>query len=88
MTPEVVLRLADDIERRIQGTAGPRPLLAVPHILSDESSCYYHGRARPVPAPLATLFSYDGYGASRPWLQAAFSPQPSWRGGGSRQGQI
>jgi len=28
---------------KIQGGLGPRPLLSVPHILSDEASCYYHG---------------------------------------------
>jgi hypothetical protein len=38
-----VLELADEIERRIQGGLGPRPLLSVPHLLSDEASCYYHG---------------------------------------------
>eukprot|EP00611_Tribonema_gayanum_P015560 TRINITY_DN2741_c0_g1_i1.p1 TRINITY_DN2741_c0_g1~~TRINITY_DN2741_c0_g1_i1.p1 ORF type:complete len:644 (+),score=223.31 TRINITY_DN2741_c0_g1_i1:81-2012(+) len=43
LTPEAVLELADSIETKIQGGAGPRPLLCVPHILSDESSCYYHG---------------------------------------------
>lgn len=26
-----------------QGGLAARPLLAVPHILADESSCYYHG---------------------------------------------
>jgi hypothetical protein len=43
VTPERVLALADEIEKKIQGGLSPRPLLSVPHLLSDESSCYYHG---------------------------------------------
>jgi len=43
LTPESVQRLADEVETRIQGGLGPRPLLSVPHLLSDEASCYYHG---------------------------------------------
>jgi len=35
--------LADEVETRIQGGPGGRPLLSVPHLLSDEASCYYHG---------------------------------------------
>jgi hypothetical protein len=41
--PGALERLAADVETRIQGGPSPRPLLTVPHILSDESSCYYHG---------------------------------------------
>lgn len=43
VTPERILQLADEIELKIQGGAASRPLLSVPHILSDESACYYHG---------------------------------------------
>eukprot|EP00444_Apocalathium_aciculiferum_P040251 CAMPEP_0183536888 /NCGR_PEP_ID=MMETSP0371-20130417/28553_1 /TAXON_ID=268820 /ORGANISM="Peridinium aciculiferum, Strain PAER-2" /LENGTH=340 /DNA_ID=CAMNT_0025737537 /DNA_START=58 /DNA_END=1080 /DNA_ORIENTATION=- len=43
VTVERIQSLAEEVERRIQGGASPRPLLAVPHILADESSCYYHG---------------------------------------------
>eukprot|EP00397_Hematodinium_sp_SG-2012_P029924 GEMP01031653.1.p1 GENE.GEMP01031653.1~~GEMP01031653.1.p1 ORF type:complete len:636 (+),score=180.49 GEMP01031653.1:51-1910(+) len=43
LTPERILKLAEEVELEIQGCASPRPLLSVPHILSDESSCYYHG---------------------------------------------
>merc|ERR1719236_363604 len=35
--------LADKIELEIQGGLSARPLLSVPHLLSDEASCYYHG---------------------------------------------
>jgi len=43
LTVECVAALAERVERDIQGGLSPRPLLSVPHILSDESSCYYHG---------------------------------------------
>jgi hypothetical protein len=42
-TPDVVLQLARDTERRILGVEGPRPVLAVPHLLNQESSASYHG---------------------------------------------
>lgn len=38
-----VIALGDEIEKRIQGGPSSRPVLSVPHILSDESSAYYHG---------------------------------------------
>ena len=40
VTPERIIALADEIEREIQGGLAARPLLSVPHILSDEASCY------------------------------------------------
>jgi oligoendopeptidase F len=43
VTPEKIALLADEIEVKIQGGFSPRPLLSVPHLLSDEASCYYHG---------------------------------------------
>jgi len=43
LTAESIKALADKIEKEIQGGLSPRPLLSVPHILSDEASCYYHG---------------------------------------------
>ena len=45
VTATSIAELADAVEKRIQGGFSPRPLLSVPHILSDESSCYYHGCA-------------------------------------------
>ena len=45
LSPERVLRELRDVERRLlfleQGS--PRPVLSVPHLLSGESSAYYHG---------------------------------------------
>jgi len=43
LTADSVKALADEVEKRIQGGLSPRPLLSVPHLLSDEASCYYHG---------------------------------------------
>jgi oligoendopeptidase F len=43
LTSESVQLLADDIETKIQGGLSPRPLLSVPHLVSDEASCYYQG---------------------------------------------
>jgi len=43
LTAEKIIALADRIEAEIQGGKGGRPLLSVPHLLSDEASCYYHG---------------------------------------------
>jgi len=43
MTASRIAELASETEHRIGGTQGPLPLMAIPHILSDEASCYYHG---------------------------------------------
>jgi oligoendopeptidase F len=44
LTPEGVLALARATELRILGVAvGPRPLLAIPHLLNQESAAAYHG---------------------------------------------
>jgi len=43
MTSERIQSLADEIEQKIQGGLSPRPLLSVPHLVSDEASCYYQG---------------------------------------------
>jgi hypothetical protein len=43
VTSENIQALAEDTELLIQGGKSARPLLSVPHIISDEASCYYHG---------------------------------------------
>lgn len=44
LTPEGVLQALRETERRLLFIDGsPRPVLAVPHLLSGESSAYYHG---------------------------------------------
>ena len=42
VTTERIKLLADEIEKKIQGGLGPRPILSVPHIISDQASCYYY----------------------------------------------
>lgn len=45
LTPDGVLAALRDVERRLLflEDGSPRPVLAVPHLLSGESSAYYHG---------------------------------------------
>jgi hypothetical protein len=43
LTPATVLALARDTERRILGIESPRPLLAIPHLLNQESAASYQG---------------------------------------------
>jgi len=44
LNPDAVLALARATELRILGVAvGPRPLLAIPHLLNQESAAAYHG---------------------------------------------
>lgn len=43
LTPEIVLALARDTEQRVLGMESPRPLLAIPHLLNQESAASYQG---------------------------------------------
>jgi len=43
LSADAILKLAEKVELDIQGGPASRPLLSVPHLLSDEASCYYHG---------------------------------------------
>lgn len=43
LTSDNIQKLADKIELEIQGGMSARPLLSIPHLVSDEASCYYHG---------------------------------------------
>lgn len=44
LTPESVTQLARETEQRILGLqVSPRPLLAIPHLLSQEAACSYQG---------------------------------------------
>ncbi|MBE8577549.1 MULTISPECIES: M3 family metallopeptidase [Vibrio] len=44
LTPEKITALARSSEKTILGLAcSPRPLMAIPHLLSDEASCAYQG---------------------------------------------
>ncbi|MEO7191598.1 MAG: M3 family metallopeptidase [Vicinamibacterales bacterium] len=69
-TPERVLRDIRRIESALQGLdAGPRPVLAIPHLLSGESSAYYHGYVlaeMAVAQTRAYLLVRDGYLTDNP----------------------
>eukprot|EP01064_Diplonema_japonicum_P015122 TRINITY_DN22889_c0_g1_i1.p1 TRINITY_DN22889_c0_g1~~TRINITY_DN22889_c0_g1_i1.p1 ORF type:complete len:625 (+),score=186.29 TRINITY_DN22889_c0_g1_i1:50-1924(+) len=43
MTSENLQKIADEIDMKLFGGMTARPCLSVPHILADESSCYYQG---------------------------------------------
>jgi hypothetical protein len=43
LTPEAVLALARETELHVLGVEGPRPLLAIPHLLNQESAASYQG---------------------------------------------
>ena len=88
LTGEKIAEMADEIERKIQGGLATRPLLSVPHITSDESSCYYHGYVFAEMAVHQTrahfLAKYDGAIVDNPaigpellenyWLQGSGEP--------------
>jgi hypothetical protein len=42
-TPAAVLSLARETERRVLGMESPRPMLAIPHLLNQESAASYQG---------------------------------------------
>lgn len=44
LTPENITALARATEKKILGLeCSPRPLMAIPHLMSDEAACAYHG---------------------------------------------
>ncbi|MES1255046.1 MAG: M3 family metallopeptidase [Acidobacteriota bacterium] len=43
LTPEAVVALARATEVRVLGTESPRPMLAIPHLLNQESAASYQG---------------------------------------------
>lgn len=44
LTPERITALARECEKKILGIeCSPRPLMAIPHLISDEAACAYHG---------------------------------------------
>jgi Zn-dependent oligopeptidase len=43
LTPERVLALARETEMRVLGIESPRPMLAIPHLLNQESAASYQG---------------------------------------------
>ncbi|MGL5992336.1 MAG: M3 family metallopeptidase, partial [Aeromonas sobria] len=68
-TPEAVLALARQWERKIVGVESPRPLLAIPHLLNQESACAYHGyllALMAVEQTRAYFLGRDGYLTDNP----------------------
>jgi oligoendopeptidase F len=86
VTPERMQALADEIELQYQGGLSPRPLLSIPHLISDEASCYYQGYTLAELAVHQTrdfLLKRDGYIVDNPnvgpTLQDAY-----WKCGNAR----
>ena len=68
-TPDAVLALARQWERKIVGVESPRPLLAIPHLLNQESACAYHGyllALMAVEQTRAFFLKRDGYLTDNP----------------------
>jgi len=68
-TPDAVLALARKWERKIVGVESPRPLLAIPHLLNQESACAYHGyllALMAVEQTRAYFLKRDGYLTDNP----------------------
>jgi len=86
LTPDAVLALARATELRIQGVAvGPRPLLAIPHLLNQESAASYHGYLLANMAVYQTRAYFErtyGYLTDNPAIGPALS-QHYWARGNS-----
>lgn len=68
-TPDAVLALARRWECQILGVESPRPLLAIPHLLNQESACAYHGyllALMAVEQTRAYFLKRDGYLTDNP----------------------
>ena len=85
VTPTIIIELADRVEQEMQGGLAPRPLLSVPHILSDEASCYYHGYVLAEMSVYQTrhfFFNSLGHIVDNPQVGQALTKQ-YWRCGNS-----
>jgi oligoendopeptidase F len=85
LNAESIKSLADKIEHDIQGGLSPRPLLSVPHLLSDEASCYYHGYVLAEMAVHQTrefVIKRDGYIVDNPNIGPLFT-EAYWKPGNS-----
>ena len=85
-TPESVLALARTMERRIQGVdRAPRPILAIPHLLNQESAASYQGYLLAHMAVYQTRAFFlrrDGYLTDNPAIGPALA-QAYWAPGNS-----
>lgn len=85
LTADSVKALADKVENDIQGGLSARPLLSVPHLLSDEASCYYHGYVLAEMAVHQTRKFFterDGYIVDNPSVGPTLA-EAYWRPGNS-----
>ncbi len=85
LTPERVLALARDTERRVLGGESPRPLLAIPHLLNQESAASYQGYLLAQMAVSQTRAHFDaelGYLTDNPAIGPALSTH-YWQPGNS-----
>jgi Peptidase family M3 len=88
LSPQRILDALRDVERRLLflDEGSPRPILSVPHLLSGESSAYYHGYVlaeMAVQQTRAHFLARDGYLTDNPALGPALR-DAYWRPGNSR----
>jgi Zn-dependent oligopeptidase len=85
LTPEAVLALARETEVRVLGMESPRPLLAIPHLLNQESAASYQGYLLAYMAVSQTRAHFlreHGYLADNPAIGPALSAH-YWEPGNS-----
>eukprot|EP00547_Thalassionema_nitzschioides_P015469 CAMPEP_0194242136 /NCGR_PEP_ID=MMETSP0158-20130606/7763_1 /TAXON_ID=33649 /ORGANISM="Thalassionema nitzschioides, Strain L26-B" /LENGTH=666 /DNA_ID=CAMNT_0038977165 /DNA_START=12 /DNA_END=2012 /DNA_ORIENTATION=- len=85
LSAESIKELANKVETEIQGGLSARPLLSVPHLLSDEASCYYHGYVLAEMAVHQTrdfVLKRDGYIVDNPSIGPLLT-EAYWRPGNS-----
>jgi len=86
LTAEKISALANEVEMEIQGGFSARPLLSVPHLLSDEASCYYHGYVlaeMAVHQTRAFFMRRDGFMVDNPAVGPTLT-EGMWNPGNSR----
>ncbi len=87
LTPENILAVLRDVERRLWLLEeGPRPVLSVPHLLSGDSSAYYHGYVlaeMAVAQTRAFFLERDGYLMDNPTIGPELAAG-YWQPGNSR----
>lgn len=90
LTPDGVLEALRDVERRLLflEEGSPRPVLSVPHLLSGESSAYYHGYVIAEMGVAQTrhhFLSRDGHLTDNPRIGPELA-KAYWQPGNSRPG--
>lgn len=84
-TPDAVLALARQTEVRVLGMESPRPLLAIPHLLNQESAASYQGyllAEMAVSQTRAFFLNRDGYLTDNPAIGPALTAH-YWEPGNS-----